>query len=816
MKYFPLLCTFFSLTHAISAQENYDSLIQKFELYHGTVASEKVYIHTNREVMTLGDTIWYSAYVRNGATHQVADLSKLLYVDFISPADTLMESHAVFVDSLGHGRGQIALKDSYLAGSYQIRAYTNYQRNFDEGYLFKKDIKVLPRMEFQKKIEAELAPDYAYDFQLFPEGGQLVSGMLNYVAVKVVDAQGDPIRLRGQIKNDLNEVVGFFESNYDGMGKFQLKIEPGRKYSCAYEVEGVPFSYSFPEILDSGYLLNVRKTTNKTYLTVSGNNVQWEYSFLVIQHRGRIVQVVKPSTYSDYLYVALDNEKLPNGILQATFFNSFQTAVAERLFFNESSQSILPVDISLDQEQLKTRSTVKVDYQLKKERNWQSVSGVISASIIPADLYIDPLHSISSYFLLSSDLVGEMPRPAYYLDRDNANREQYLDLIMMINGWRRFRWEDISNGQYPEIKLLPEQGFTLEGQVVEYYNRRKTAETDIYLSFLEDPSIQITTSTDDEGYFKFESLDVQDSVNAFLKTISTKEKRRDKDQVNRNTYIKITEQEKPIVQSSRYPDLNLYETDEEIITRGQKLFDIQSVYGENVIVLDELSVKGTVTPFDDPFVRDFKVYSKPDNRVVLDSINNFQSFTSIFELLRGRVPGLQVSGFPPNQTLLLRGFNSLSGSGSEPLFLFDGMMVDAEFIGSVLPQDVLFVDVLKGASAAIFGSRAAAGVIALYSRRGDQYGVADAEPVGFTMRPMVGYFPARDFYAPNYNNPTDDEKVSPDFRSTLHWNPIVRLTSGKASDLFFTSDEKGEFVLRVEGIMDDGQLIQSVHRFMVK
>lgn len=95
------------------------------------------------------------------------------------------------------------------------------------------------------------------------------------------------------------------------------------------------------------------------------------------------------------------------------------------------------------------------------------------------------------------------------------------------------------------------------------------------------------------------------------------------------------------------------------------------------------------------------------------------------DVLRGRVPGLEifrVSG--GTSTLLLRGGRSLrrNPADDEPLLVIDDIPVPRGSTGSALagvsPRDVARVDVLRDASAAIYGSRGAGGVIIITTKRG--------------------------------------------------------------------------------------------------
>ena len=99
------------------------------------------------------------------------------------------------------------------------------------------------------------------------------------------------------------------------------------------------------------------------------------------------------------------------------------------------------------------------------------------------------------------------------------------------------------------------------------------------------------------------------------------------------------------------------------------------------------------------------------------------SFSSPVELLQGRVPGLNITkdGNPYGSAdIVLRGPSTLrSGAAQQPLFVIDG--VPGASLDGIPSDDIISIDVLRDASAtAIYGSRAANGVILVTTRRGEE------------------------------------------------------------------------------------------------
>lgn len=103
---------------------------------------------------------------------------------------------------------------------------------------------------------------------------------------------------------------------------------------------------------------------------------------------------------------------------------------------------------------------------------------------------------------------------------------------------------------------------------------------------------------------------------------------------------------------------------------------------------------------------------KKDLSSPVTKINGNQkvAYKDIYEMLRGK-PGVQVNG---KSVRVQGGVNSMMLS-SEPLYVVDGVTVNS--IDDIIPQEVQSIEVLKGSSAAIYGSRGANGVILITRRK---------------------------------------------------------------------------------------------------
>jgi TonB-dependent SusC/RagA subfamily outer membrane receptor len=86
-------------------------------------------------------------------------------------------------------------------------------------------------------------------------------------------------------------------------------------------------------------------------------------------------------------------------------------------------------------------------------------------------------------------------------------------------------------------------------------------------------------------------------------------------------------------------------------------------------------------------------------------------YQDIYDMIRGRVPGVEVSG----KSIRIRGTNSLNVS-TEPLFVVDGVIVRE--IDNIAPETVRSIEVLKGPDASVYGTRGSNGVIVITRKTG--------------------------------------------------------------------------------------------------
>lgn len=145
MKNRTLIFLIVSLLFGLSlhAQNDFSLLLNKrLNEYLLNNIQEKIYVQTNSNQYSPGDTIWFKASLLNAITHTPFRTENLLYVDLISP-DKQVAYHHLFRVFNGFSAGYIPVDTEYKYGTYQLVAYTNYMKNFSSEFFFKKQVNIL-------------------------------------------------------------------------------------------------------------------------------------------------------------------------------------------------------------------------------------------------------------------------------------------------------------------------------------------------------------------------------------------------------------------------------------------------------------------------------------------------------------------------------------------------------------------------------------------------------------------------------------------------------------------------------------------------
>jgi hypothetical protein len=118
-----------------------DYLTQRFCRYCEQVPREEVFVISDREEYIAGEDLWFTIWLIDRQSSAASSNSKIVYWELLNPENKPVAQIRIFLTN-GLGQGQIELPDSLTSGTYTIRAYTNWMKNFLPYNCFMKDIKI--------------------------------------------------------------------------------------------------------------------------------------------------------------------------------------------------------------------------------------------------------------------------------------------------------------------------------------------------------------------------------------------------------------------------------------------------------------------------------------------------------------------------------------------------------------------------------------------------------------------------------------------------------------------------------------------------
>jgi hypothetical protein len=794
----------------------FQRIVKSLVAFYGTSLPEKAYLHLDRPFYATGETVWFKAYVVEADSHRPDTLSKVLYVELLSPQQRLVAQRTSRLKG-GLAYGDIVLPDTLPTGTYQLRAYTSWMRNADAAFFFSRPLAIVSAT----RPKAAAVSSSRVDVSFFPEGGTLVDGLESEVGFKAVDARGHGVAVQGTVVDARNQVLASFSSRHLGMGSFRLTPEPSQQYRAIVTLpSGTKTTISLPSSQPAGYVLHASETASDFLVTIrrrQSPDAPTGPALLLAQVRGKVVYAAQvPISNAAPVLAKLPKAKFQPGLAHITLFDEQGVAQCERLVFTPNPPGVR-LALVPDKPAYVAREAVHLRLAATDAAG-QPVAGHFSVAVTAQALGQADGPTIVSHLLLSSDLAGAIEDPGYYV-REPATPEtqQALNDLLLTQGWRRFVWKELLAGQLPERRFALEQGLGVNGQVFTAANEPAAARQVTYLQT--NPRREAQFKTDATGHFSFHGLDGLDTTLVMLRAQPAKGEK--------ELAIRLLAPPPGEVQP---PDALLLATSSNSATladyagRSQQqraLAGRQQSTTKNSILLDKVNVRGqrVAAPADGAT----RTYSSSNAAVIQVASQIQQGDTrNMFQYLQGRVAGVAVSGnhISIRQAASIQNQSTGGFKPVEPLYLIDGTPVSAEIFATYPLTEVQTIDIMNQNAGAIFGMQAYGGVIAAYSRQGGTTaGVASPEELaaarpGMHAVKVPGYYRAREFYAPRY----EAASALPDPRyTTLYWVPEVQTdATGQAQLSFFTSDAGGTFQVIAEGLSTLGTPLHGSATLVVK
>ncbi len=763
----------FSFSLVYQPRIPFPNLAEKLESFYKRYPQQKAYLHLDNVTYHVGEKIWYKAYLVDARTHKADTISEILIVELVNSFGNTSMIQLVKLDR-GFAKGDFFLADTIPEGLYQIRAYTNWMRNFGEGYFFKREINIWnpehtlnlyrdDKLANKRHKKKSMRKSKKVDIQFFPEGGYLVNGLESRVGFKAVNDLGLGFDIEGNIFDSKKKIVSSISSKHLGMGAFSIVPKAGKKYYAeVVTADGKDHRFDLPEIQQSGYVLSVLENEDKQLKLSIASTLPDPVVMVACHMRGKVVYSGQVQLANGGRTLDIPLNDVPSGILHITLFDDQREPRCERIIFHRS-EDLLRIAVLKQKSEFKPREKVDITLMVMDQQS-NPVAGNFSLAVSDRDLLnnaADYQSGIITNLLLSSDLAGRIEKPEYYFDENNQDADEALDYLLMTQGWRRFIWDDVLNENLLGIQYPIQRNLSVGGRITKELFDRPLKDLPVTLTVVSEFNDVFVTRTNNRGEYSIDLPDYEDTIQ-----------------------VEITARRK-----NGRKNLVIYINDNDLPEKEQ----IFSSYSRDMIVRGTNRFKPPPEEeIDTMQVVHEGIYRTPD--YVLEVTDDMRTYGSVLDMIQGRIPGVQVNG----NSVLIRGPSTFVGS-NEPLYLIDNIPVDVSAVQTMNPMDVERIEVLKGPSAAIYGSRGANGVIAIFTIRGSFV------IKGILKFDMLGYHRPREFYSPKYGTRFDD--LVEDYRTTLYWDPDIRTDStGLAKISFYCSDVSSTFHLVVEGISTEGKI----------
>lgn len=779
----------FIITKSVSGQEP----VTYLNAWREQNPIEKLYLHTDRETYFPGQQVWLKGYLLMDFLPSVK--SSGMYVELLD--DKQVINRQVFPAIGGLSRGQINLPDTLAEGLYTIRAYTLHMLNQEPGYLHKKLIRVINAGKSPPKNNPLAGNVVTINF--FPEGGNLITGLNNTVAFKMTDQSGMPVNGKGRVFDSRDKAVAKFTSYHDGMGYFDLPVTEGLSYYAVQDGQENQ-KYPLPQQTKKGVVLRVFNVANGKQFEIqqTGADPDFKAAYMVGQMQHHIVFTKILQKEKDEHTGTLQTANLLSGVMQITVFNDKHQPLAERLTFIDNKEYRVPATLLAE----------TVNNNSRQKNNWSinfptSFTGNISVAVTDADF--DTLtyrtSNIFSAFLLNADIKGYVHHPSWYFTNEGEMADNALDLVMMTNGWRRFRWEELSLKTTAPLRYQDPGFIQVKGLVNMGHTRKVFADKNFLLKIItaDTAANMQMIKTDAKGEFVIDSMFFFGKAKLLFTDIKGR----------RGNDIKVKASGDSLMQVFALPaekTPGLKYADDALFAEFFKTY--QQQWGKTLAdVTVKAKKKTTVEELESRYVSGLFAGDAIRKMNLLEE--TMYGYNNIFDYIQFRVPGVGVVlNEDSNEQQLFYRHNqnsTISSMGSEPMTLYlDEIETSASVLAGIQPSKIAYIKLFSsfvGASGA--GGN---GVLAFYTRKGDD-ALADMPLMGDELF-YTGYTVIKDFYSPDYTVAKRDV-ASSDERITLYWNAGIPVDKkeNKVPVTFFNNDKTKRFKIVVEGVSNEGRLV---------
>lgn len=517
-------------------------------------------------------------------------------------------------------------------------------------------------------------------------------------------------------------------------------------------------------------------TTDSIFRSENGNQF-----YLFIQTHGNINQISIETISGSTTEVDVPKSVLGSGINQITIFDSRGQPVLERYIYT-SRREKNPLTLN-SEDTCGLRNKITLDLRLDNGSTGILNSTNLSISVSPGNNE-EEIMNIDDYLIFGSEYslanIGNK-----LVRRINEVPSVVTDSLLLKVRSNWINWTSILSGDLPKFKYLKEkEDNLLSGKLLTSDQQTVHSSENLFMCIPGKVATFQYARTDNEGKFNFH-IPVDESLKDLI--IMPED----------NTAGHKIIIESPFSDQYQESILSIDSSALKIVPQISKMslnHQVQTIFGIH-------SEGDKMIQIDSSLILQ-RFYGKPDIELIMSDYVSLPVMSEvIFELL----PGVSVKKKKSDYEFLITEHVDDGLVVLSPTLLIDGVIIkDASLILNLDPEIVEKIDVVK--SNYEVGKYIFSGIINVITRTGD-----------FTSIPLSDYMmripyrvvePVLSFNSPDYS--TEQMRVSriPDYRNTLYWNPSVKPDKdGKARVEFWSSDNKSDYVINVQGITTEGKIL---------
>ncbi|RYG18359.1 MAG: carboxypeptidase regulatory-like domain-containing protein [Chitinophagaceae bacterium] len=609
-----------------------------------------------------------------------------------------------------------------------------------------------------------------------------------------------------------------------GMGSFYLMPTKGDTYYAVYNLNGKELRSALPMAKDEGTTLRIDHLSKPDSLYIyikasESKRIDQQYE-LVAQSGVGIELKASISLKNGFSNLKLPKSDFSDGIIHFTLFSPDQKPINERSVLINHKQHI-NLQISTDKRSYGIRDSIALEIVATTESG-KPLRGSFAVSItddkqVKQETYEN---TITSYFLLESNLKGNIEEPGWYFSNAEASTLLALDNLLLAQAWVGYNWDEIlSPLALPKFKA--EKDNKIFGRLNGLLN---TPVPNVKLTLLSlGKNVFLTdTISNIDGRFVFNHLPIIDSPTYSIKIKKPSGKTSGAiitiDEFKAATHNLATLKPiKPWYVNADSTFMNYYQTGLKRLEQGERYN--QKLKGN---ILKEVEIKGVRSEVISKLVWD-AVLMEEFTEVQLKKVPR----KSLFDLLKERIPALRVGRTFADDchqrpkyhdkidsllvgSRLVRGirFDKIEGS----LIYGNRLFVDSDWSFKAYmhlltyfnAEDAKHIEVYKGCEGVY---------IDITTRSGNGPWMGRATGV-YVYRPLPIY-KSKDFYSPKYA--VDSHSAPTDYRATIFWDAnVVTDENGKAKLSFYAADLPTSYTIKVEGTDLLGRFGYKKSRIMIK